>query len=352
MNATVCREDNVPTTRFTVNHLPPERRYEVWRESMACIFDVDAPRAIRQDEAFHATVDAHLIGPLLIGRVTTRQQTFDRSSLTIARDGMDHYMIQLYESGRQRCDYRGGSVEMPANGLLVYDLSQESRSQTEDFTNISLAIPRPMLEPALRSADDQHMRALSGSEPLIAVLREHMRTVESQARHLSLRQAMDLVPVTVGLVAACLNASIRETPGGHAAVERTILSAIKREVEARLCDPDLTPADLGRRFRLSRTRLYDLFEPLGGVSRYIRERRLRRALLTLLDPAQAGRPIGGIALDSGFRSESDFSRAFRKRYGMSPRAARHGAVPTGQIETGADTSPDRRYERWLWDLAP
>ncbi|WP_119459140.1 helix-turn-helix domain-containing protein [Rhodospirillaceae bacterium SYSU D60014] len=352
MDATVSREGNVPTTRFTVDHLAPERRYEVWRDSMACIFDVDAPRAIRQDKAFHATVDAHLIGPLLIGRVTTRRQIFDRSSFTIARDGMDHYMIQLYESGRQRCDYRGGSVEMPANGLLVYDLSQEVHAQTEDFTNISLVIPRSMLEPALRSADDQHMRALSGSEPLVAVLREHMRTVMSQADRFNLRQAMKLAPVTVGLVAACFNASIRDTPGGQAAVEKVMLSAIKREVEARLDDPDLTPAELGRRFHLSRTKLYDLFEPLGGVSRYIRERRLRRALLILRDPTQAHRPIGGIAHDSGFRSESDFSRAFRKRYGMSPRAARHGAVPAEQMATGAGTSLDRRYERWLWDLAP
>lgn len=352
MDAVVCREDNVPSARFTVDHLPPKRRYEVWRESIACIFDVDAPQSTRQDEAFRATVDAYLIGPLMLARTTTRRQSWDRSSLTIARDGMDHYMIQFYESGHQRCDYRGGSVAMPANGLLVYDLSQEMHAQTEDFSNISLVIPRPMLEMKLRCADDQHMRALSGSEPLVAVLREHMRTFQDQAGRLSLRQAMKLAPVTVDLVAACLNGSIRDTPGGQAAVERVVLSAIKREVEARLADPDLTPADLGRRFRLSRTRLYDLFEPLGGVSRYVRERRLRSALLILLDPMQRHRPIGTVARDSGFRSESDFSRAFRKRYGMSPRAARHRAVPAERMATCADMNPDRRYEHWLQDLAP
>lgn len=353
MTTDAIAEGAVPHARFTVDHLPPKKRFEVWRESIACIFDVDGPRATRQDEAFHATIDAHLIGPLMLARATTLRQIFDRSPLTIARDGMDHYMIQLYEAGHQRCDYRGGSIEMPRNGLLVYDLSQEVHAETDDFSNISLAIPRPMLEAALRSPDGQHMRVLTESEPLVAVLREHLRAVIGHADRLNLRHAMELAPATVGLVAACLNASIRDTPDGQVAVERVVLSAIKREIEARLDDATLTPADLCRRFRLSRTRLYDLFEPLGGVFRYVRERRLRSALLALLDPAQAHKPIGRIARESGFGSESDFSRAFRKRYDMSPRAARHRTVSMqGGAAASADAGPDRRYERWLHELAP
>ena len=345
----MAAERGVPSARFTVDHLPPRRRYETWRESIACIFDVDGPRALRQVDGFHATVEAQLIGPLMLARTTTLRQSWTRSPLTIARDGMDHYMIQLYEAGHLRCDHRRGSVEMPVDGLIVFDLSQEVRAHTDDFSNISLIVPRPMLEGALRSAEDQHMRVLTSAEPLVAVLREHMQSVKNHADRLDIRQALELAPVTVGLAAACLNASVRDTPGGPGAVETVLLAAIRREIEARLGDPDLTPAALCGRFRISRTGLYAIFEPLGGVFHYIRERRLRCAMLALIDPAQRDKAIGRVARESGFGSESDFSRAFRKRYGMAPRAARHRNVV---IEArAAQAELDRRYERWLRDLA-
>jgi AraC-like DNA-binding protein len=349
----VTAEDTnrVPRTVFSVDDLPLARRYDVWRESIACIFDVDRSRTLRQDDVFHATVDSHLIGPIMLARTATRRQVWRRSPSTIARDGMDHYMIQLYEEGSQDVSWSGGSTGTRAGGLMVYDLAQEMSARTADFTNLSLIIPRSLLEPALRQPDDQHMRALHDTEPLVTVLRDHMRSLKVCADRLSWREAMDLAPVTIGLLGACLNASIRDTPGGAEAMERVLLSSLKREIENRLGDPCLTPEELCRRFGLSRTRLYRLFEARGGVSRYIRERRLRAAFLALVDPERKTGPIGNIARDCGFASDSDFSRAFRVRFGMSPRAARHERASSGtDASRGPDFGPDRRWEHWLHDL--
>lgn len=347
-------DPKIPSSRFTVEPLRPKERYEVWRESIACIFDVEGDRDIRRGDRFRARIDAHMIGPVMLARTTSLQQDWKRSPLTVARNGMDHYMIQHYEDGHQQCTYRGGSVEMPANGLIVYDLSQEVFTRTSDFTNISLIIPRPMLDAALRSPDSQHMRVITGSEPLVAVLRDHMRTVADQADRLTLREGMELGPVMVGLAAACLNASIQDTPGGRFAVDHATLTAIKREIEARLDDRELTPADLCRRSRISRTRLYELFEPIGGVFHYIRERRLRTALLALLDPTQDRKLIYQIAYDAGFNDESSFSRTFRKRFGFSPRDVRRGGARGEDRNDGMmhEGVLDRRYEQWLHTLPP
>ena len=40
--------------------------------------------------------------------------------------------------------------------------------------------------------------------------------------------------------------------------------------------------------------------------------------------AQTSKPILDIAAETGFRSPSAFSRAFHRRYGVSPRAIRKG----------------------------
>ncbi len=338
-------------SRFSVDHLPPQQRYEVWRDSIACIFDVE--RAVNHggdDGEFHATIDAHMIGSLMLARTVTRAQIWKRSPLTMARDGMDHFMIQLYDRGTQRYCSKNGDAEMPPNGLLVYDLSQEMQAETTDFSNISLILPRPMIEDFLQTPEDLHMRALDGREPLVALLREHMLTLNRHAARLDFQQAAAIAPMTAQLAAACLNGTWQGMPGETQFLERGLLTSLRRDIEARLADPALSPASLCDYHGLSRTRLYEMFAPLGGVSAYIRERRLRAALLALVDPQAMDRPISAIARASGFRSDSDFSRAFQRRFGLSPRAARHhGLERQNQLKPA---QIDRRYEYWLRELAP
>src|SRR3546814_18628923 len=99
----MAAERSVPSARFTVDHLPPRRRYETWRESLACVFEVDGPRTLGQDDAVHATVAAQLIGPLMLARPTTLRPSWTRSPRTIARAGIDHYMVQPYKIVRASC---------------------------------------------------------------------------------------------------------------------------------------------------------------------------------------------------------------------------------------------------------
>lgn len=69
-------------------------------------------------------------------------------------------------------------------------------------------------------------------------------------------------------------------------------------------------------FALSRPTLYRLFQALGGVARYIRERRLWLAHRHLdRDP---GCSVTWLLYEVGFASERQFQRAFQARYGMSP----------------------------------
>jgi AraC-like DNA-binding protein len=54
----------------------------------------------------------------------------------------------------------------------------------------------------------------------------------------------------------------------------------------------------------------------------LREERLRRAWRLLSDPQSPDRKIATIAYDCGFNDLSHFNRAFRRRFGETPTAAR------------------------------
>jgi AraC-like DNA-binding protein len=92
-----------------------------------------------------------------------------------------------------------------------------------------------------------------------------------------------------------------------------------------------------------------MFEPVGGIAQYIRDRRLRRAMLELRSELFRHCPIYEIALRAGFSSETTFGRAFRQRYGVTPRDVRYRAADIQ--ESAANDGLDRRYEDWLLHLA-
>lgn len=71
------------STSFSVNDLPADQRYEVWRDSISCIFDVDPGPRSKQDGDFFASIDAHMLGSLMLARTHTRHQLWARSATAV-----------------------------------------------------------------------------------------------------------------------------------------------------------------------------------------------------------------------------------------------------------------------------
>jgi len=88
-------------------------------------------------------------------------------------------------------------------------------------------------------------------------------------------------------------------------------------IERNLSSQDLTPASVAEAVHVSRSGLYRLFRPSGGVKRYVLSARLDRAWSVLADPDRSQR-ISVVAFDCGFRSEAHFCRAFRRYFGVTP----------------------------------
>lgn len=94
----------------------------------------------------------------------------------------------------------------------------------------------------------------------------------------------------------------------------------RRLVLERLADPTLAPEDLASALNLSMRALYDEFRrhQLAPPATFIRELRLERCYLALLDAANRRNTITHIALEHGFVDGAHFARIFRQRYGLSP----------------------------------
>ena len=73
---------------------------------------------------FRVAVDSHDLGGVVIGRIAASAQIFRRSSFTIARTGVDHFLIQLYRQG----GYQGVAGELPITvrpgDVCILDMAQ------------------------------------------------------------------------------------------------------------------------------------------------------------------------------------------------------------------------------------
>jgi AraC-like DNA-binding protein len=88
-------------------------------------------------------------------------------------------------------------------------------------------------------------------------------------------------------------------------------------IERNLTSRDLTPARVADAVHVSRSTLYRMFGPTGGVNRYIVRARLDRAWKVLAEEARARR-VSEVAFDLGFQSEAHFCRVFRRTFGVTP----------------------------------
>ncbi|MEV7015945.1 helix-turn-helix domain-containing protein [Streptomyces sp. NPDC093991] len=102
-----------------------------------------------------------------------------------------------------------------------------------------------------------------------------------------------------------------------------LLTWINAFIDHHLADPALDPAAVAAHHHISLRTLHQLFrsEP-ETVAATIRRRRLERCRAGLTDPGLRHRTIGETAPRWGFRHAADFSRAFRRAYGMPPTEVR------------------------------
>ncbi len=101
-----------------------------------------------------------------------------------------------------------------------------------------------------------------------------------------------------------------------------------RYIDAHLGSARLTADALCKAFQVSRTTLYRLFEPLGGVAQEIKARRLKRIHQALSSPEMAIRQVAVIAEEFGFADPTYFSRAFASA--SATRRVRRGRAPSSQ----------------------
>jgi len=153
-----------------------------------------------------------------------------------------------------------------------------------------------------------------------SLLHQYLLMLETRWPSLSEREMAGVADATKLLVTACVLSSAHSPQRGKIAPGQSLVARARKLICENLHVANLGPDKLARDLGMSRSVLYRLFESHGGVASFILHERLDEAHRRLSTATRLPK-IGVLAADLGFGDHSTFSRAFRRRFGYSPREA-------------------------------
>jgi len=299
-------------------HADPDA-FERWRCSLADVLDVSIDEADRK--TFSAHISVAQAGYGLLMRTKADAQMMARSGRHIRRDAIDHFCIAFLRSGRNDGDYHHICSRADTTSILFADEAQESRRHYSRFEALRLLIPRSRIPGALRGAN-VHGLTIPIAQAGASLLASHVQTLACRIDELTKAEAEAAIDAAMLLVPGALNAAQPFFERLDPRFDASLISMIKSYIDSHLGGLAESPAAICQRFGLSRSSLYRLFECEGGVARYIMNKKLDLARHLLSEGAGDAVAIRSVGERIGFKSEAHFSRAFKKRFSMTPREAR------------------------------
>lgn len=316
----------VTSFHFDTDDLPEQDRFETWREMIAATHDI--PPADAGAAPLHIRVAAWRLGQMIVTSGQFTSQSFARPSEKIRRDHIDHFGLFAQGSGTRHCQVGSDTEILQEHDIQIVDFAQAESSFASDGNSGTLYLPRDLVEEVIPNFSRFHGMVLrDGMANLFA---RHILGMGVQLPHLPSTALPHLTQATLEMAFACLQSLESGSWEMNSAVVFAMRQRVERYIESQLDAPEISPASVAQACDMSRSTLYRLFEPRGGVMAYIKRRRLHR-IRAILVANQDVRPLASICEDYGFQSGAHFSREFRKEFGYSPgdvRGDRLHLIPT------------------------
>lgn len=296
---------------LSTNAFPISKQFDVFRDAHRNVAEIDLLRA--EDDSFPAHQVVWDLGRLIFTSTELPGKGYAHRWRHLRKGRLDHWYVTIPFS-RSRAAPGQVTAEPPS----LHCLAKPFEAETEEDGLLMLYMPRDLF-PAMSALDLMLDLQLGGGRGLL--LSDYLLLLNRSLTDLRVAEVPHVVEATRCLVAACLLPSRDRFAEARRPIDTVVMERARRLIGRKLVDPDLTPETLCAELGVSRSRLYRLFGPLGGISAYIRRQRLLKTRDALSDSSDR-RSISRIAEEWGFTDPSAYSRTFRHEFGMSPSEAR------------------------------
>ncbi len=300
--------------------LPEREKFTYWNE-VICRTVVDLDCRPIEDAHFEASIGGFDAPGLGVYDIHTRAHLVYRGKTEISRLDSDALIINYVTAGSLYSAQDGRAVDLQVGDGAVSDAARPYFLRFDrPLGCVSVKINKSDLRHRVAGIERITAQSLARGSSLNSMVFDYMRSLILHMPTMTGPSALQATDLFKDLLAASLNEMLQHTPSDLSAYRGVALLRVKTFVEEHLCEPWLDPPAVSRGVGLSTRYINKLFEEeRSSLGRHIWKRRLERCASRLRDLAWANASISTIAIEHGFNDLSHFSRAFRERYGQSPR---------------------------------
>ncbi|RXZ31101.1 helix-turn-helix domain-containing protein [Oxalobacteraceae bacterium CAVE-383] len=305
---------------FTVANEARALQAPAWSDYVGRILDVPINRS-QVESGFRGEIDSYVLSDMIYLDCRTDPFAQVRTASRISTDGVRNYVFHVAVEGIIETATGPGRQRKSAQfvpGILALDLNQTMHMVRPTYARVlAFFLPRAMVEAEIPDAESIHGRVIGYTSPLTRLILDHLQMLCRRLPALSPAEIETTIRVCAQLIIAAFAKQARLGEKTRAAAHAAVRNEVQGYINVNLHQRKLSPESVLGLFRLPRASLYRMFEHEGGLGAYIRNCRLRAAADELVEfPKMA---IMEIAYGLCFSSASDFTRAFRRSYGMSPQ---------------------------------
>ncbi|GAA1287930.1 helix-turn-helix domain-containing protein [Pseudonocardia aurantiaca] len=310
-------------------------RAEVWHDSCARTFvGVDVRPAL--DEPIGGRVRAYDLGDLVVGEIDASGQGMARTQQLIDRTDEQYLLLTLQTRGTGRVAQGDRRTLLRPGECAIFESHRPFELNFDAAFDVWVfGFPRHLVRLAEHERRQLAAQSVSFRTGLAGVASRALQDLALHSEDLAGEPPGSVLSMANDLVVTMFAEHLPKNSERGGALQATMPMRVKHYIDQRLADPALAPGDVAAAFGISTRYLHRLFETEHEtVAQYIRDRRLERCRLQLLDPRLSGHTISTLAHGCGFGDLSGFNRAFWAKYGMTPRQLRMPSPGHGQNRAG------------------
>ncbi|WP_313378393.1 AraC-like ligand-binding domain-containing protein [Achromobacter insolitus] len=316
-------------TFISTDAIEPSLRNEYWRDVTRPFCDT-TPLPAAGRTTLEGTMRIRHLGGLTLGATTFNAQCYKRDPATIARSGLDHFLVHVLVAGSIHGDFDKREVVAGPGEICFIDLARPYKCQVDDGARLAMTVPRASIGKIL-GARDIHGLVLHAGKPMTSLLKDYLCGFHAVSGQLSASEDVAALEALTALLSASLANAAPLLHGPESVLGQALRARVIEYIDRHLAQSELGPGLLMQRFRVSRAHLYRAFAELGGIAHVIKCKRLDAAYSLIVDPRLAGHPMRQIAAHFSFRDMPRFRKLFIARFGVTPDEARercrHAAPP-------------------------
>lgn len=307
--------------RFDTAVIPSAQRLDFWNRINTETFSeisVD-PRS----DSLRGILDRRDRGALKFARVHSTAVVLRGGRSTVSKPGTGGLLLHLQEVGSSLNTQLDRSTVLRVGDISFCDAGRPYMVECREPVQITvMKIPAEMIAPRFGSIDEFAALHVDGTRGIGAILGSLIRNSWLHCSELGSHEngaGEALINAVLDLMALIPRSDAVTSPSASSS---SLCREMRAYVRERLADPELSVASLAQAFGVSSRHVHRVFAELETTpSNYILECRLNLAAARLRDD-RTDSNITQVAFDSGFGDCTSFSRAFRKRYGTTPREFR------------------------------